>query len=181
MPIFRRRSLAAAVVLFVLPAAANAATVTFDRDLYAGQFVSEGSLLYPDASIEYRYTALEDLVISSFALSATGNSSGLDVNEIRFGFSLPGTDKFTTSMVSGASSFGGAFLPGRSLTAGDVFSVFFDDGITNPVAVTLSFQPAAAPAPIPVPASAVLLGSTILGFGAFASRKRRKQRRSIPA
>lgn len=158
-----------AAAMFLLPAAAGAATVT-TADLTAGEFVSAAGVLAPGDQLEFRYNVLQDLNIASIAVSGTGNSSGLDLAAARFGYTSPATSMFTDITTDGTSTFGGGFLPGLTLLAGEMFSVFFDDGIDESIAVTLSFQ--TAPAPIPVPASGVLLGGVLLAIGAFAKRGR---------
>lgn len=112
--------------------------------------------------------------IQSFSLSGTGTSSGNDVADILFGFTSPGTNPFSTIVTILDTSFGGGFLPGLKLMAGDVFSIFFTDGIVNPVGITLAFT-TEAPAPVPVPASGMFLGAVVVAFGAFAARKRKMQ------
>lgn len=172
MAIAGRNQLIAVAALLLLAPTANAATVTYNSNLSVGSIVNEAQVILPGEEVEFRYTALEDLKIVSFALSGTGNSEGGDIEDITFGFTSPGTNPFTTILTSGNTAFGGGFLAGLSLMAGDVFSIFFSDGISNPVPITLSFQTDPLPA-IPVPASGLFLGSALVGFGAFASRKRK--------
>jgi hypothetical protein len=165
-----RAFLAAALVL--VPLAAQSATLVFPTNLIVGQFVTEAQVINPGDSFEFRYTALEALDIASFALSATGNRGGLDIADIRFGLTLPGTNVFTDIHDQGTSAYAGAFLPGLRLAAGDIFSIFFSDGISNPVGLTLSFI-TEEPSHVPLPASAPLLGLGLLGLILTRGRKLR--------
>lgn len=180
MAIAGRNQLISVAALLLLAPTANAATVTYSTDLAVGSIINEAQVILPGEELEFQYTALEDLNIVSFSLSGTGNSMGGDVEDITFGFTSPGTNPFTTIMLSGNTAFGGGFLDGFSLMAGEVFSIFFSDGITNPVPITLSFQ-ADPPLAIPVPASGLFLGSALVGFGLFASRKRKLRGRASVA
>ncbi len=173
MKIFGQSAFVAAAVM-MLPFAAHAATITYTSNLSAGQFVSEAHVIQPGEGIEFQYNVLENLIIGSFAVSATGNDAGGDVQDIRFGFTSPATSGFTTITAVGTSAFGGGFLPALVLSAGDVFSVFFEDGITNAVTIGLSFE-ASAPSAIPLPATGALLGGVMGLFGAFAMRRRKTQ------
>jgi len=169
---FFGRNILLATAILVLPLSAHAATV-FTSAISAGQFVSEAAVLRRGGLIEFRYNVLEDLNIQSFAVSATGNKSGIDVANIRFGFTNPGTNMFTTVLMTGTSSFGGGFLSGLTLTAGDQFSIFFNDGIRSKVALTLSFL-TKMPSQVPLPAPAILLMAALAGLGAFAKRKAKR-------
>jgi hypothetical protein len=180
MAIAGRNQLIAVAALLLLAPTANAATVTYNSNLSVGSIVNEAQVILPGDELEFRYTALEDLSIVSFALSGTGTSSGGDVEDITFGFTSPGTNSFSSIVTVGNTASGGGFLGGLSLMAGDVFSIFFSDGISNPVPLTLSFQ-TDPPSAIPVPASGLFLASALAGFGVFASRKRRAKRREAVA
>lgn len=173
MKIFGQSVLVAAAVM-MLPFAAHAATITYTSNLTSGQFVSEARVIQPGDSLEFQYNVLENLIIGSFAVSATGNDAGGDVVDIRFGFTSPATNGFTTITTVGTSSFGGGFLPALVLSAGDVFSVFFEDGITNAVSIGLSFE-SSAPSAVPLPATGALFGGLMALFGLIAMRKRKMQ------
>lgn len=164
------RNLLFAAALLGMPAVAGAATLT-TTDLSAGQFISVSGTLVPGDQLEFRYNVRQDLEIGSIAVSGTGNSSGLDLTASRFGYTSPATLMFTDITTVGTSTFGGGFLAGLKLVTGDVFSVFFEDGVSEPISVTLSFV--TTPAAIPVPASGVLMGGVLLALGAIARRGRK--------
>lgn len=168
---FFGRNILLATAILVLPLSAQAAVYT--SAISAGQFVSEAAVMRPGRDIEFRYNVLTDLDIQSFAVSATGNKSGVDVANIRFGFTDPGTNMFTTILMTGTSSFGGGFLNGLTLNAGDQFSIFFNDGIRSKVALTLSFL-TKVPSQVPLPAPAILLMAALAGLGALAKRKAKR-------
>ena len=176
---FLGRNFLFAAAMLALPAAAGASTV-YTSDLYAGDFITEATVISPGQEIEFSYNVMEDLNIASFALSASGNSAGADIGEITFGFTSPGDTHYTTIVSIGSSTFGGGFLPGVQLSAGDTLSIYFTDGIAHPVSVTLSFL-TTAPAPVPLPASGLLLAAAVLGMGAYASRKHKTQGRALSA
>ena len=166
--------------MLALSAAAGASTVTYNSDLSAGQNVTEAAVLMPGDEILFSYNVMDDLNIASFALSASGNSAGADIGNITFGFTSPGDTHYTTIVSIGSSTFGGGFLPGVQLSAGDTLSIYFTDGIAHPVSVTLSFL-TTAPAPVPLPASGVLLAVALLGMGVYASRKLKPQAEALTA
>jgi len=171
---FPGRNFLFAAAMLALPVAAGASTVTYTSDLYADDYITEATVLNPGDEIEFTYNVMEDLDIASFALAASGNNAGADIGAITFGFASPGDTHYTTIVSIGSSTFGGGFLPGVQLSAGDTLSIYFNDGIEHPVSVTLSFL-TTAPAPIPLPASGVLLAVALLGMGVYASRKLKVQ------
>ena len=151
MSIFYRNCLVAWAI-FMLPIEAYAVTVSHSANLVSGQLVNEASTLSPGDEIQYIYNVLEAFSISSIALSATSTFAGEDIAHVRFGYTSPGTTVYTTITEVGSSSFGGGFLPGLTVAAGDVFSAFFSDGITRPITVGLSFNTKAITA-VPLPAA----------------------------
>ena len=166
--------------MLALPAAAGASTVTYNSDLSAGQNVTEAAVLMPGDEILFSYNVMDDLNIASFALSASGNTADADIGHITFAFTSSGDTHYPTIVSIGTSTFGGGFLPGVQLSAGDTLSIYFTDGIAHPVSVTLSFL-TTAPAPVPLPASGVLLAVALLGMGVYASRKLKPQAEALTA
>ncbi len=165
---FKNLVLAAAFVAAV-PAVSQAATV-IETNLIADQFFTGAEVLEPGNALEFRFTALEAFTISGFSLSGTGNNATDDLEAVSFGFVTPTTEAFSTFLANGTVAFAGGFLPGAGFAAGDMFSVFFSDGIDHPVSLTLSFSTQSISA-VPLPASALMLGSALMA--AFA-RFRRK-------
>ncbi|MDO5612139.1 MAG: VPLPA-CTERM sorting domain-containing protein [Paracoccus sp. (in: a-proteobacteria)] len=169
--IFKTAAVAGAVTLASLTAASAATTSIVANDSY----LSVGGIVSaPGTSFQYDYTASEDLTVDQIALSAVGGAS--DVGKITA--TLVGTSESTVIAPynSGLVSFGGGFLSGFALKAGESFSILFDvlagDALTNGVGVQVSFD-TMAPAPVPVPAAAGLLVTALGGLG-FAARRKRK-------
>lgn len=161
-----------------IPALAGAASVTFSEQIAANQNYSFAKVISPGDAIEFRFTALDDFKIVSFSVSGTGTNTEDDVRDIRFGLTEPTSNAFTTVSSVGSSAAGFGFLPGMTYAMGDVFSVFFTDGITNDVGLTLSFDTTAV-APIPLPAAGLLLGPVLLAGAAAALRRRKSARASV--
>lgn len=174
---FISRKLALSAALLLLPLASQAATVTYINSIQAGEDYSFAAVMKPKKDVEFRFNVLDDLVIPVFAASGTGNSGGIDLGTIRFGFTYPGSSMFTTILTTGTSTFGGGFLAGRTFQAGDQFSVFFSDGVRKKVALTLSFL-TQSPSQVPLPAPGLLLAAAL---GAIAAFTRRKQTRAAVA
>ena len=172
MSSFGRNFLISAAMLSV-PLSVEAATFLKVNSIGAGENVSVAAVLRPDDNIEFRFKVLEDLVIPSFSVSGTGSAAGLDLGAIRYGFTDPGTNGFTTIEVSGTSTFAGGFLDGMTLSAGDRFSVFFNDGIQKKVAITLSFL-TQVPSQKPLPAPGILLVAALAAIGAVGKRKQKR-------
>lgn len=158
------------------PVVASAATILVTDSINAAETYTKTSVINPGDDVEFRFNVLQNLTISSFALAATGNNSGLDVADIRFGFAIPVNGMFTTIITSGTSAAGLGFLPGASFVIGDVFSIFFEDGITDEVGVTVSFRTDVAA--VPLPATALLLGPFLLAGGIAGARRRKIARKA---
>lgn len=161
-----------------IPALAGAASVTFSSSVAANQNYSFAEVIRPGDAIEFRFTALDDFKIISFSVSGTGTNAEDDVRDIRFGLVDPASQAFTTVSSVGNSAAGFGFLPGMTYAMGDVFSVFFTDGITNDVGLTLSFDTAPVAA-VPLPAAGLLLGPVLLAGAAAALRRRKSARASV--
>ncbi|MDO5631045.1 MAG: VPLPA-CTERM sorting domain-containing protein [Paracoccus sp. (in: a-proteobacteria)] len=153
-----------------MTAASAATTIAADNTyLSVGGIVSA-----PGTSFQYDYIASEDLTVDQIALSAVGGAT--DVGKITA--TLVGTSQSVvmSPYTSGLVSFGGGFLSGFALKAGESFSILFDvlagNTLANGVGVQVSFD-TMAPAPVPVPAAAGLL-ATALGALGFAARRKRK-------
>jgi len=155
-----------------MPTLANAAAVVFNNDIGAGQNHSFTAVIKPGDSIEFRFTALDDFKIDSFAVSGTGTSAEADVRDVRFGLSLPASGLFSTVSSVGDAAAGFGFITGMAYVMDDVFSVFFEDGITEEVGLTLSFDTTAVAA-VPLPAAGLLLAPVLLAGAASAFRRRK--------
>lgn len=161
-----------------IPALAGAAPVLFASSVGVNQNYSFAEVIRPGDAIEFRFTALDDFKIASFSMSGTGTNAEADVRDIRFGLTEPASSFFTTVSSVGVTAAGFGFLPGMSYAMGDVFSVFFTDGITNDVGLTLSFDTMPV-APIPLPAAGLLLGPVLLAGAAAALRRRKSARTAV--
>ena len=165
----------AALLALISPVMTQAATILFTNSIGAGQSFTGATDINPGDDVEFRFNVLQNINIGSFAFSATGNNAGADVADIKFGLVMPLTGAFTTIITSGTSAAGLGFLPGASFMMGDMFSIFFEDGVTNAVGVTVSFRTELAA--VPLPATALLLGPFLLA-GAGAVIRRRKMGRN---
>ncbi|MFN3642384.1 MAG: hypothetical protein ACK4TB_05590 [Gemmobacter sp.] len=166
-----RAFLFATVAAVMLPAVASAATVTIDNSLNANQTFSGVSLITPGGVVEFRFTVLEDLVIQSFSMVATGNNATDDLENIRYGFEQPAMNPFSLIQLDGTAAAALGFLSGGTWLAGSMFSIFFEDGIDDDVGLSLSFR-TNVPA-IPLPAGIVLLAPLLLAGGMIGLRRRR--------
>lgn len=162
-------ALAAAVVS---PAAATATTVNYD--LVKNTAYSIAQVILPNGDVEFAFTVKQPLKIAEFALTASTAGDTVteavdDLDHIRFGFTVPPVDQFSTLVPYFNTAIGFGTLPGGSYARNDTFSIFVTDGIENPVGLTLSFQTAA----IPVPAAGLMLAPVLLAGGVVALRRRK--------
>ncbi len=168
----------ALIAAFTLPLGAKAATFEFFNDLVAGQDYSFAQALMPGELVTWKFTALDDFSIGSFAIAGTGSSRGSDLANLRFGFSQPETEAFSSIVTAstGTSATGSGFLMGNTYAAGDMFSIFLSDGLEKSIGTTVSFETVEIMTPpvpaIPLPAAGLLLGTVLLGGGAFAARRK---------
>jgi hypothetical protein len=163
----------AAVAAVVAPFMASAAVV-LPYDVNVGVNYAYAQVISPGGDVEFKFTVLDDVKIASFAVTGAGTgSSNLnaenDVRDIMYGFALPATDSFSTVMSNNNTAFGGGFLPGGTFKAGTSFSIFFQDGIINDVALGLSFKTT----PVPLPAAGMLLAPVLVAGGIAAARRRK--------
>lgn len=152
-----------------MPGLAQAVLVLFEYDIGAPGDFGYASVINPGDSLEFRFHVLVDLMIDGFSLSATGNSAEADVRDIKFGMIHPLAGAFSIfgSENNVAGAFG--FLDGASFAAGQIFSIYMEDGINHPVPVTLSFETTA----VPLPAAGLLMAPFVVAAG-LVSRRRRK-------
>lgn len=178
---FIGRNFLISAVMLALPFTAQAATTVYQSDVSVGEDISVAGVMRPGNNVRFRFDILDDLTIPSFSVSATGNAAGLDLSSIRYGFSkATATNMFSTIETNGTSTFAGGFLPGFTLAAGDKFSVFFLDGISRRVALTVSFL-STAPSQVPLPAPALLLIAGLAAMGAIGKRKSKRANNALPA
>jgi hypothetical protein len=173
---YARMLVVAGAAAIFAPVTANAAVVQIGVDLSANTSYNLLYLLNPTDEVEYLFTVLEDLKVDTFALSgtaaaATPGEAATDVSNIAFGFTDPPSSTFSTVTDFGTSAAGFGSLAGGVFAAGDMFSIFFADGILNPVAFTVSFQTSE----VPVPAAGLLLAPMLIGGGVVAMRRRKAQ------
>jgi hypothetical protein len=172
----------AAVAAVVAPLMASAAVLSYYVDV--GVSYAYGTTISPGGHVAFRFIALDDIRIRSFAISATASGTDAaeamdDIADVTFGFTSSPSNKFTTIGSSGNVAFGGGFLlPSDSASPSDsffdvckncVFFIHFEDGITNDVGLALSF----ATAPIPLPAAGMLLAPVLVAGGIAAARRRK--------
>lgn len=167
---FMSTSALVAVTTVGFVASASAATVT-TSDIGAGDNISVVGMLSPSDQAEFVFEFAEDVVIDMFSVSGTGTNGGADLSAVTFGFDLPTSDTFDTVLSMGSVAFAGDFLPGGTYDAGSSVSIFFEDGVTFDVGLTVSFTTAAAVPSVPLPASGALLGLGLLGAFAMSRRK----------
>lgn len=173
--IFKKTALAGVFALASLTAASAATTIVAD-EAYVG---NGGKVSNTSSNYQYNYLALQDLAIDGFALGAVGHSS--DISKIKVSF-IPDSGESTILVPygSGTNVFGGGFLSGLTMRAGDAFSILFEvlagGSLTRAVGVQVAFDTTTPPpAPIPVPAAGLLLVSA-LGAAGFTLRRRKKTR-----
>lgn len=163
-------SASAAIVVYsptaVAPPPANLVTA---RDISVGNFISATEVLAPGDTAEFTFTALEALRVSTIALSGTGNNGGSDLGNVEFGLTSATTNTFSTIISFGKTASAFDSLPGLVLAAGDSFTIFWEDGIAAPVALTASFSTTA----VPVPAALPLMIGGIAALGAVARKKKK--------
>lgn len=164
---------AAVVVTTATSLPVSAATILTSVDITAGDFVTVTETLLPGDDAEFRFTNIDsvDLDISNIALAGTGNNSGSDVGNITFGLTSPTTSGFTSVVTFGTTASATGLISGFSLAAGDTFSIFWDDGLVNPVGVTSSFSTTEATTVIPLPAAGLMLAGALGALG-ILRRKR---------
>lgn len=159
----------AAVVVFQTNAVPSAQNKVQTADIAVNQFVTATEILLPADTGEFTFTALERLNVSSISLAGTGIGAA-NLGAVRFGFTDSKTSSFgvngTVTSFPGGSSSATAFLPGGTMDAGDVFTIFWSGGLTSPVGVTASFFTT----PVPVPAALPLL---VGGLAALALVRRK--------
>jgi len=146
------------------PASANKIT-TVSVDV--GDFVSSAEALAPGDTAEFQYTAVSDLRVAGFSLSGSDGSNGTALADVKFGFSSPAMNSFA-SIFPGPGNTGSATgsLPSIVASAGDTFTIFWENGMTGPVGVTASFNVSQ----IPLPAGLPLLVGALAALG-IARRK----------
>jgi hypothetical protein len=173
---YARMLVVAGAAAIFAPVTADAAVVQINVDLVANTSYNLLYLLDPLEEVEYVFNVLEALKIDSFALSGTAaaaipGEAADDVGDVLFGFTDPPSSGFSIVNDFGNSAAGFGSLPGGVFAVGDTFSIFFADGIQNPVAFTVSFQTAQ----IPVPAAGLLLAPVLVAGGVVAMRRRKAQ------
>lgn len=168
----------AAALAVVLPAMANAATVVVPNSISVNGQYSFAHVISPGETVQFLFTVLDDLTIDSFSVAGTGTNGGSDIRDIAFGMMQPVTQHFSSVSAVGQAAAGFGFLTGGTFAMGDVFSVFFQDGITDDVGLTLSFETVAV-APVPLPAAGMMLAPVLLVGGAAALRRRKATRSKV--
>ncbi|MCW1917505.1 hypothetical protein NX862_01935 [Rhodobacter sp. KR11] len=161
---------ATATAIF-FPVCSQAATILRLNALTANQTFTGAEVIRPGDTLEFRFTALEDLMIDAFSLSGTGNNTEADLRDIRFGLTLPPTGFFNPVSSDGTAAAGIGFLTGGTFLMGSVFSIYFQDGISDDVGITLSFR--TDPVAVPLPAAGLLL-APMMGLAGVVARRRRK-------
>lgn len=159
------KSLLCAAALAVAPLAASAAVIE------PGDADSLGATLMPGGFLAFLFEPTEEMTFN-FITAATGTSLA-DLQAVTFGYSPVKADdvgfaSFYENVAPGLSAAVG-FLP--SITTQLPFYVYFFDGVSSNVGVTLSYNTA----PVPLPAAGGLLLLALAGVGGAAAMRRRSE------
>lgn len=162
-------SASAAVVVYTPTAVAPVeSTLVTEVNISAGEFITAVEVLAPGGSAEFTFTALERLRVSTIALAGTDNRGGLDLANVEFGFTAATTDTFLNVTSFGPTGIAFDSLAGFEMEKDDVFTIFWEDGVSAPVGLSASFLTTA----VPVPAALPLLLGGVAALGAVARKKK---------
>ena len=159
----------AAIVVFTGGSPVVPANTELAYDINPNDDVTVNVGLNPGDSAEITFTALKALRVGTIAMSGVGNNSGLDLENVEFGYTSATTNVFSSvNVVPGGSASAVGFLPGGLMKAGDTFTIFWEDGIALPVSLSTSFSTYDVPVPAALP---LLIGA--LGVLGVAGRRRK--------
>lgn len=155
---------AAVVVYTSTPAAPVGAASITAVDLAGDEFVTVTEVLAPGDTAQFTFTALADLTVSNIAIAGTGNNGGIDLGNVEFGFTSATTQVFSSITTFGSTASAIAVLGGFSMIAGDVFTIFWEDGVSAPVGLTASFSTTTTAVPVPAALPMLAGGLALLGM-----------------
>ena len=170
------RTLAAAALVAIAPAAAGAYSVNPNSNLAAGgSYDIGGGPYYWDAS----FNGNDGSGSVSFTFSNTsGSDAHVQIADGTVGQSFAGS--FAGGVTASWASGDTAFVPGATTSVGGGWSIatFIADGASDVLTISwagaqgfksdIDFTVSA----VPLPAGVLLLGTALVGAGAFASRRK---------
>lgn len=165
------------IILAAMPAVMGPGLLvaaTINADISANQSYTFSENLSPDDQLVFEFTVLETLDIETFSISGTDSNEGTDLAAVTFDYNDTAGDTFDTILAVGPVGAAIDFFAGWGpFEVGDIIIITINDGILDPVGITLSFETENGddvPA-VPLPASGWLLGLGLLGAGLVLRRR----------
>ncbi|WP_417720330.1 hypothetical protein [Salipiger sp.] len=167
----------ALALAFGATAPAHALTYNAAFSVEAENSYTYGQTMAPNSTATWTITALEDLIVTSISVGATGSNYGRDLPKLTYSVDggTPMTlDYYLSNPAVRNSSGGGLYVIPMPVSSGQVFTFRFITGTsTNNIGTTFTLDTDLA-ATIPLPAGGLLLGSVVL-LGAGGALRRRKR------